>query len=130
MGIFVANKLLKLLIVKNHVISNSNVLVLGITFKENCHEIRNSKVIDIVKELLQFNINVDVFDLHADSYEVEKEFGIKLIESINRTYTGFLLALSYDEFLEIDPQRLKNNSSSIIYDIKGFFPHHIVNGRL
>ncbi len=103
---------------------------MGITFKENSHEIRNSKVIDIVKELLQFNINVDVFDPQVDSYEVEKEFGIKLIERINRTYTGILLALSYDEFLEIDTRRLNNNSSSIIYDIKEFFPHQIVNGRL
>jgi UDP-N-acetyl-D-glucosamine/UDP-N-acetyl-D-galactosamine dehydrogenase len=70
MGIFVANKLVKLLIAKDHVISKSNVLVLGITFKEDCPDIRNSKVIDIINELKHFNINVDVFDPHADEYEV------------------------------------------------------------
>ena len=72
-------KLVKLLIAKDHVISKSNVLVLGITFKEDCPDIRNSKVIDIVNELQQFNINVDVFDPHADKHEVLEEYGITLI---------------------------------------------------
>ena len=130
MGIFVANKLVKLLIGKNHVISNSNVLILGITFKENCPDIRNSKVVDIINELLQFNINVDVFDPHADSEEVKQEFGIELIKKINKTYTGIILAVSHNEFLEIDIQKLKENSSSIIFDLKAFINRDLVDGRL
>ena len=130
MGIFVANKLVKLLIGKNHVISNSNVLILGITFKENCPDIRNSKVVDIINELLQFNINVDVFDPHAESEEVKQEFGIELIKKINKTYTGIILAVSHNEFLEIDIQKLKENSSSIIFDLKAFIDRDLVDGRL
>jgi UDP-N-acetyl-D-galactosamine dehydrogenase len=130
MGIFVANKLVKLLIAKNHVISNSNVLVLGITFKENCPDIRNSKVIDVVNELLQYNINVDVFDPHADRYEVEQVFGFELINSFKKTYAGILLAVSHKEFLEIDIEKLKANSSSIIFDIKAFLHRDFVDGRL
>jgi UDP-N-acetyl-D-galactosamine dehydrogenase len=74
MGIFVAHKLVKLLISKNHLISNSKVLILGIIFKEDCPDIRNSKVIDIITELRQFNIHVDVFDPYADKQEVENEY--------------------------------------------------------
>jgi UDP-N-acetyl-D-galactosamine dehydrogenase len=130
MGIFVANKLVKLLIAKNHVISNSNVLVLGITFKENCPDIRNSKVIDVINELLQFNINVDVFDPHAESEEVEQEFGIELIKNINKTYTGIILAVSHKEFLGIEIERLKVNSSSVVFDLKAFLDRDLVDSRL
>jgi UDP-N-acetyl-D-galactosamine dehydrogenase len=130
MGIFVANKLVKLLIAKNHVISNTNVLVLGITFKENCPDIRNSKVIDIINELLQFNINVDVFDPHAESDEVNQEFGIELIKSINKKYTGIILAVSHKEFLEIDIEKLKDNSSSVVFDLKAFLDRDLVDSRL
>ena len=130
MGIFVANKLVKLLIAKNHVISNTNVLVLGITFKENCPDIRNSKVIDIINELLHFNINVDVFDPHAESEEVKQEFGIELIRSINQTYTGIILAVSHKEFLGIDIEKLKENSSSVVFDLKAFLDRDLVDSRL
>ena len=130
MGMFVANKLVKLLISKNHVISNSNVLVLGITFKEDCPDIRNSKVIDIVKELLQFNINIEVFDPHADSYEVEQEFGIKLIESLEKTYNGIILAVSHKEFLGINIDKLKANNTSVVFDIKAFLDRDLVDSRL
>ena len=130
MGGFIANKVIKLLIANDHVISKSNVLILGITFKENCPDIRNSRVIDIIHELQQFDVSVDVFDPHANKLEVIKEYGVELIDSINKKYNGIILAVSHKEFLGIDPNRLKTNGSSIIYDIKGFFPLEIVNGRL
>jgi UDP-N-acetyl-D-galactosamine dehydrogenase len=130
MGLFIANKVVKLLIAKNHVIANANVLVLGITFKEDCPDIRNSKVIDIVKELQQYSINVDVFDPHANKHEVIEEYGIMLIDRVNKTYDGIILAVSHKEFLEIDLERLKANSYSIVYDVKGFLPPHLVNARL
>lgn len=130
MGIFVANKVVKLLIAKNQVIAKSKILVLGITFKEDCPDIRNSKVIDIVRELEQFNINVDVFDPHAENEEVFEEFGIELIETINKTYTGIILAVSHKEFREIDIQTLKENSSSVVFDLKAFLDRDLVDCRL
>ena len=130
MGMFVANKLVKLLIAKNHVISKSKVLVLGITFKEDCPDIRNSKVIDIVRELQQFNINVDVFDPHADKHEVAEEYGLKLIDAINNTYDGILLAVSHKEFLQIEFDSLKSSSSSVIFDTKSFLDRSIIDSRL
>ncbi len=130
MGIFVANKLVKLLISKNHVISKSNVLVLGITFKEDCPDIRNSKVIDIVKELQQFSINVDVFDPHANRHEVEEEYGIKLIDRLQNTYDGIILAVSHQDFLKLEFDKLKSSSSSVIFDTKAFLDRSLIDSRL
>jgi UDP-N-acetyl-D-galactosamine dehydrogenase len=130
MGMFVANKLVKLLIAKNHLISKSKVLVLGITFKEDCPDIRNSKVIDIVNELQQFNINVDVFDPHANGNEVIEEYGITLIDKINKTYDGIILAVSHKEFLELELDQLKSSNSSVIFDTKSFLDRCNVDARL
>jgi UDP-N-acetyl-D-galactosamine dehydrogenase len=130
MGMFVANKLVKLLISNNHVISNSKSLILGMTFKEDCPDIRNSKVIDIIRELQQFNINVDVFDPHADKEEVSEEYGIDLIESISDKYDSIILAVSHKEFLELDIRAICTSSNSIIYDIKSFLERSIVDARL
>ncbi len=130
MGMFVANKLVKLLIAKNHVISKSNVLVLGITFKEDCPDIRNSKVIDIIKELKQFNISVDVFDPHADKHEVAEEYGLNLIDSIQNKYEGIILAVSHNEFLKLELDSLKSSSSSVIFDTKAFLDRSIIDSRL
>jgi len=130
MGMFVANKLIKLLISKNHVISGSKVLVLGITFKEDCPDIRNSKVIDIVKELQQFNVNVDVFDPHADKHEVEEEYGLQLIDSIQKTYDGIVLAVSHQEFSGLELEKLKSSSSTVIFDTKSFLDRSLIDARL
>jgi UDP-N-acetyl-D-galactosamine dehydrogenase len=130
MGMFVANKLVKLLIAKNHVISKSKVLVLGITFKEDCPDIRNSKVIDIVKELQQFNIDVEVFDPHADKHEVGEEYGIKLIDSIENTYDGIILAVSHQVFLGLELNKLKSSNSSVIFDTKSFLDRSLIDARL
>ena len=130
MGMFVANKLVKLLIAKNHVISKSKVLVLGITFKEDCPDIRNSKVIDIVRELQQFNITVEVFDPHADKHDVTEEYGIKLMDRISGSYDGIVLAVSHKEFLELDLEQLKSSSSSVIFDTKAFLDRSLIDARL
>jgi UDP-N-acetyl-D-galactosamine dehydrogenase len=130
MGMFVANKVVKLLIAKDHVISKSNVLVLGITFKEDCPDIRNSKVIDIVKELQQFNIKVDVYDPHADKHEVMEEYGIQLIEKLIDNYEGILLAVSHKEFKELNFENLKSSNSTVIFDTKAFLDRSIIDSRL
>jgi UDP-N-acetyl-D-galactosamine dehydrogenase len=130
MGMFVANKLVKLLIAKNHVISKSNVLILGITFKEDCPDIRNSKVIDIVRELQQFNMQVDVFDPHADKNEVKEEYDINLIDSITKNYDSIILAVSHTEFLQLDIRTICTSEASIIFDTKAFLDRRLVDARL
>ena len=126
MGMFVANKLVKLLIAKDHVISKSNVLVLGITFKEDCPDIRNSKVIDIIKELQQFNISVDVFDPHASHDEVMHEYSISMLNSISSKYEAIILAVSHEEFRLLEISKIKSSDKSIIYDTKSFLKSELV----
>jgi UDP-N-acetyl-D-galactosamine dehydrogenase len=131
MGMFVANKLVKLLIDKDHVISKTNVLVLGITFKEDCPDIRNSKVIDVIKELQQFNINVDVFDPNANTADVKEEFGVSLIKSIVSRYDAIVLAVPHAKFKGLIFKDLKKSNDSIIFDVKGSIDDRsIVDGRL
>jgi UDP-N-acetyl-D-galactosamine dehydrogenase len=130
MGGFIANKVVKLLIDKDHVISRSNVLVLGITFKEDCPDIRNSKVIDIIRELQEFKVTVDVFDPHANKYEVNEEYGVELIDSINKKYDAIVLAVSHKEFLDLDMKGLSKDSTSVIFDTKAFLKRDLVDSRL
>jgi UDP-N-acetyl-D-galactosamine dehydrogenase len=142
MGIFVANKVIKLMIKKGHTIKGSRVLVLGITFKENCPDIRNSKVIDVVREFQDFGINVDVYDPWADRDEVKREYDVDLLQITNSqlpitNYDGIVLAVAHNEFKEIEKQLKKHKSTNIpitnnqvIYDIKGFFDKNLVDERL
>jgi UDP-N-acetyl-D-galactosamine dehydrogenase len=129
MGMFVANKVVKLMIQKGITIKDANVLVLGITFKENCPDIRNSKVIDIVNELKQFDLNVDVFDPHVDEEQVFGEYKLKVVSKLLK-YEAIILAVSHNEFLTMDLQSLKKNSISIIYDIKSVLDRSLITSRL
>jgi len=130
MGMFVANKVVKLMVQKGITIKGANVLILGVTFKENCPDIRNSKVIDIFHELQQFNINVDLYDPHANKYEVKEEYGIELIEPISEKYDAIILAVSHKEFKELNFEKIKSDKSSIIFDSKAFLDRDIVDSRL
>jgi len=131
MGMFVANKVIKLMIKKGHKIEGSEAIILGITFKENCPDIRNSRVIDIYHELQQFGVKVDVYDPHADSIDVKKEYGINLIEDISKKkYHAVILAVSHDLFLELDYKMLRNGQNAIIFDIKSFLDRNLVDSRL
>lgn len=129
MGMFVANKVVKILIQKGKIIKGSKILVLGVTFKENCPDIRNSKVIDIYNELIQFGLDVDVFDPHANSDEVKNEYGITITKNLLQ-YDGIILAVSHKEFLTLNYEALKLNESSIIFDIKAFLNRDLVDARL
>lgn len=130
MGIFIANKLVKLLISKNHVISRARALVLGVTFKENCPDIRNSKVIDIVNELRQFEIAVDVYDPLANKVEVYEEYGINLLEDLSEKYDAIVLAVAHSQFLTFDIKSICSSSDSVIYDIKSVLDRSFVDARL
>lgn len=130
MGMFVANKVVKLMVQKGTTIKGANVLILGMTFKENCPDIRNSKVIDIFNELQQFDINIDVYDPHADKQEVKEEYGIDLIELISNKYDAIILAVSHKEFKELNFEKIKADKYSIIFDSKAFLDRDIVDSRL
>jgi UDP-N-acetyl-D-galactosamine dehydrogenase len=129
MGMFVANKVVKLMIQNGITIKGANVLVMGVTFKENCPDIRNSKVVDIVNELNQFDLQVDVFDPHVDENQVMKEYNIKIVKEIKQ-YDAVVLAVSHNEFLTLDFQSLKKSNSSIIYDIKSVLDRSQITSRL
>jgi len=129
MGMFVANKVVKLMIQKGVRIKGSKALVLGVTFKENCPDIRNSKVIDIYNELNQFGLIVDVYDPHANIEEVKHEYGISLSSKLG-TYETIILAVAHDDFLNLDLNKLKSDGGAIIFDIKAFFDRNLVDARL
>jgi UDP-N-acetyl-D-galactosamine dehydrogenase len=129
MGIFVGGKLIKLLIKKGHKIEGSKVLILGITFKENCPDIRNSRVIDVYQELQEFGVQIDVHDPWADKKEVHEEYGISLLDSITEKYDGILLAVSHDEYKNLELEELKN-PDAVVYDIKSLWNKDLVDARL
>jgi UDP-N-acetyl-D-glucosamine/UDP-N-acetyl-D-galactosamine dehydrogenase len=131
MGIYAANRVIKLMIRKKHKVSGSHVLVLGITFKENCPDIRNSRVIDVINELLDFECNVDVYDPWADAAEVKHEYGVNLIDSLNgqAPYDAIVYAVSHNEFRELDLRSLKKDNA-VIFDIKGTVDKALVDERL
>lgn len=129
MGIFVANKVVRLMINNGIPIKSARALLLGITFKENCPDIRNTKVVDIYKELISFGLVVDIYDPNANKYDVKKELGIDLIESFGK-YDTIILAVSHDSFFKINFEFLKSTTKSIIFDLKGFLPLSIVDKRL
>lgn len=129
MGIHVANAVVKLMNQNGNPIKGSRALVLGITFKENCPDIRNSKVIDVVRELQEFGINLDVYDPHADHQEVKEEYGIEMVVEPTGTYQAVILAVSHEEFKQFDLDSFMYESS-ILYDIKSFYDKEDVDGRL
>jgi len=131
MGIYVANQVIKLMIKKGHKIEGSKVLVLGITFKENCPDMRNSKAIDLIKELQEFGCSVDVYDPLADAKEVKDEYGLDLIEDEKlkiENYDAVILAVAHDEFKSFNSQFSTYNSQLVVYDIKGILDN--ADGRL
>jgi UDP-N-acetyl-D-galactosamine dehydrogenase len=130
MGMFVANKVVKLMISKGHTIKGANALILGLTFKENCPDVRNTKVIDIYNELKQFNINVDVYDPWANSTEVKREYGIELLLTMtDKKYDAVIIAVAHNEFLTFNFKALKDNNT-VIYDTKAILDKDLVDGRL
>jgi len=128
---FIANKVLKLMIQKIHAIKGANVLILGVTFKENCPDIRNTKVVDIYRELCEFGLNVDVYDPWASSEEVKREYGVDIIDKLDssKKYDGVLLAVAHDEFKSIDFEKYYNDGS-VVFDAKAVVDRRWVDGRL
>lgn len=130
MGTFVANKVIKLMIGKGHTIKDSRVLVLGMTFKENCPDIRNSRVIDIINELNEFGCMVDVYDPWADKHEVKEEYGVDLVAKPGKNYSAVICAVAHDEFRKIDLNKMKKDKNAVVYDVKSILDKNNIDGRL
>lgn len=130
MGIVVANRVIKQMIQKSHKIVGAKVAVLGITFKENCPDIRNSRVVDIIKELKEFGCEVSLFDPLADAKEVKHEYNLELqnLKSFKpKDYEAIILAVAHDTFKTLP---LAKSDNQVLFDLKGILPKEQVSGRL
>jgi len=131
MGAYVAAETIKLMIKKDIKVKNANVLVLGFTFKENCPDVRNTKVIDIVTELKTYQLNIEVVDPWAEPAEVFHEYNINTVKQIpiGKTFDAIILAVAHNEFKSLDIASYLN-SISVMYDVKGIIDNNLVDGRL
>jgi len=133
MGTYVALEVIKLMIKKDIPVKNSNVLVLGFTFKENCPDVRNTRVIDIVRVLSEYEVCYEIYDPWADPLEVKQEYGVQTIMNVDGLkggYDAIIVAVSHSEFFNLNYNSLKKTPFSVIYDIKGVLDKDIVDGRL
>lgn len=131
MGKYIAAEIIKLMIKKEHKILDSKVLQLGITFKENCPDIRNSHAVDVVRGLEEFGCRVDVYDPWAEPEEVRHEYGLRSLREIpaGAKYDAIILAVAHREFADFNPESLRN-PNAVVFDIKGVLPRKYVDGRL
>lgn len=128
---FIASKVVKLMIKKDIKVSTANALILGITFKENCPDVRNTKVVDVYKELKEYGVAVDIYDPWANASEVNHEYGVAVLSSLDADvqYDALILAVSHNEFLSMDLSALKKDKS-VVFDIKACLDRDLVDGRL
>jgi UDP-N-acetyl-D-galactosamine dehydrogenase len=132
MGAFVAQEVIKLMIKRSININNSNVLIMGITFKEDCPDIRNSRVIDIIEEFNSYNVNVDVYDPWANAVHVKSEYGVDLIKDakkVEKKYDGLVLAVSHKEFIGMNLNDFVVENH-VKFDVKSVLPKHEIDSRL
>ena len=129
MGKYVAGEVVKLMMKRSIPVLGSNILMLGITFKENCPDIRNTRAIDVYKELQSYNVNTDVYDPWADSNDVQEEFGFSLIDKPNKKYHAVILTVAHKEFLSQQLRQLLVDGG-ILYDVKGVLDIKSVDARL
>ncbi len=128
---FIADKVLKLMIQKDHKIKDSNVLLLGVTFKENCPDCRNTKVVDIASELEEFGCKVDIYDPWASKAVIRHEYGKELLDKIDpdKQYSAIIACVSHNQFKEFDFKKY-HDKGAVIFDVKNFVDRSLVDGRL
>jgi len=131
MGAYVANQVIRLMNKKGVLVKDAKILILGITFKENCPDVRNTKVVDIYTTLQEYTDNITVCDPWADSAKVEREYGIRIVNSVAEyaRYDAVILAVSHKEFTAID-WRGYLAENGVVYDVKGSIAREQVDGRL
>ena len=126
MGKYVAGEVVKLMMKRSLPVLGSNVLMLGITFKENCPDIRNTRAIDVYQELQSYNVNVDVYDPWADNTEVQYEFGFDLVTTLNKKYKCIILTVAHSEFLTLEISEILSDNG-MVYDVKGILDRNSHN---
>ncbi|MFP3592558.1 nucleotide sugar dehydrogenase [Chryseobacterium sp. SIMBA_038] len=128
---FIASKVVKLLIAKGGVIKGSKSLILGVTFKENCPDVRNTKVVDIYNELVDYGVNVDIYDPWASKEEVHHEYGVEILDTLieGKKYDSLIVAVSHNEFLQMDLSKLKKDNA-VVFDAKACLDRSLVDARL
>ena len=129
MGIYVANSVIKLMAQHELPINKADILILGITFKENCPDIRNSRVIDVIRELQSFGTRIDVYDPEADAVEVKNEYNLRLIDKLDKKYHAIVLAVGHQKFNTLDWDAIKFDKS-VVYDVKGILEKNMITARL
>ena len=131
MGEYVANQVIKLMNKKGVMVKDSKILILGITFKENCPDIRNTKIVDIYSTLSEYTSNITIYDPWANVTEVKKEYNIDIIHQLNTSnrYDAVILGVAHKEFMSLDISSLLSDNT-VVYDVKGILPREIVDGRL
>ncbi|MEI8185743.1 MAG: nucleotide sugar dehydrogenase [Chlorobiaceae bacterium] len=131
MGKYIASEVVKLMIANDHKVKGAKVLMLGITFKENCPDIRNTRAVDIAKELNQYGAIVEIYDPWADPSEVMGEYGLTCLPKLNGNhYEALILAVGHDKFRSIDIRKLGSCKHCVVYDVKGVLNKDDVDGRL
>ena len=131
MGEYVANQVIKLMNKKGVMVKDSKILILGITFKENCPDIRNTKIVDIYSTLSEYTSNITIYDPWANVTEVKKEYNIDIINKLDtsKRYDAVILGVAHNEFLSLDIKSLLNDNA-VVYDVKGILDRNIIDGRL
>jgi UDP-N-acetyl-D-galactosamine dehydrogenase len=133
MGFYVVEQVTKLMTKKRINFVDANVLIMGLTFKENCSDIRNTRVVDLVEGFKAFNLNVDVYDPWANKEEAINEYDIKLTDQpVKGKYDAIILAVAHNEFKKLSSEQIRNfgKENNVIYDIKYLLNHEDVDGRL
>ncbi len=130
MGDYVASRIVKLMIKKRIPVSHSKLLMLGITFKENCPDVRNTKIVDVISALKDYGIDISIYDPWANPKEVKHEYQLNMTKEIpNETFDVIVLGVAHKEFVNLDLNRLKNENA-IVYDVKGVLDVNDIDGKL
>ena len=135
MGAYVANQTIKAMNLKGVKVKDAKILILGITFKENCPDIRNTKIVDIYHTIAEYTSNIVIYDPWADPVAVEGEYGVKLVDenfnALRGRFDAVILGVAHDQFRDMDVRSLlADPAAGVVYDVKGVLPRSIIDGRL
>jgi len=133
MGRYIASEVVKLMLKKRIHVADANILILGLTFKENCPDLRNTRVVDIIAELESYGANIEVFDPWADQEEAQRLYGVTMIENLPvNHYDGVVLAVAHKEFADLTKDDFARmcRQLSVVYDVKHTLPEDVAGGCL
>lgn len=130
MGAYVANQTIKCMNKKGVMVKDAKILILGVTFKENCPDIRNTKIVDIYQTLEEYTHNITVYDPWANAADVKREYGVDITNTLTeKDFDAVILAVAHKEFLNLDVRALAK-ANGVVYDVKGILPKNVIDARL